>query len=428
MKVQSIQERPGRPKPYLVRWTVGGKAFSEGFPTKTQADDLRSRLVIAARDHARWNSKTGYPKAWDASSDLDVAGWCKQYVEQEWTTLTPNSRRSLVESLTLLIDRAASTRAPILTPEQRKQISVWLVPGSDSLAAPLAKWVARWSLSLDELEKSELYRIEKLLRLGVDRKTALSSRTANRHCSTAKRCLTEALAAGALSELEWPEAQSSGAKRTATKRVSWDDTKAINRGQLRTIADAMPNKQPASFMYRVMTIIAGEAGLRPGEVVALNAEDIHFASEGWGHITVMRAWKAAGIYSDADPIGTTKTAVSRTVPMSLWLASELKMWIEMSERFSGPLFLTNGKRPQQSNWTRALKRACTKVNVEPISPYALRHSYASRLSLSGMDPASAAARMGHSVEVYFRCYVKPVGDQTDAGNALLEEMEGWEEN
>src|SRR4051794_34013060 len=50
-KVQFWEHRVrlDRRKPYMVRWTVAGREFSESFLTKTQADGRKAVLVVAAR-------------------------------------------------------------------------------------------------------------------------------------------------------------------------------------------------------------------------------------------------------------------------------------------------------------------------------------------------------------------------------------------
>jgi integrase len=67
---------------------------------------------------------------------------------------------------------------------------------------------------------------------------------------------------------------------------------------------------------------------------------------------------------------------------------------------TGPLFLTrSGSRPTQSNWCRALARACLAVGwPSALTPYGLRRTNASHLAQS-IPIAEAAARLGHSVEI-----------------------------
>jgi len=88
---------------------------------------------------------------------------------------------------------------------------------------------------------------------------------------------------------------------------------------------------------------------------------------------------------------------------------------------SGALFLTrSGTRPTQSNWSRALRRGCLGAGWStPLTPYGLRRTNASHLTQS-IPIAEAAARLGHSVEVLTKHYVKRVAGQVALSNEILD--------
>ena len=58
---------------------------------------------------------------------------------------------------------------------------------------------------------------------------------------------------------------------------------------MRRAIEAIPNHQPASRTYQVMTAVAYYAGLRPSEVIMLRAKALHLPSKGWGRIDVTEA-------------------------------------------------------------------------------------------------------------------------------------------
>jgi integrase len=85
------------------------------------------------------------------------------------------------------------------------------------------------------------------------------------------------------------------------------------------------------------------------------------------------------------------------------------------------LFRTRGdRRPSQSNWARALGRACKKAGHRRIRVYDLRHAAATLWIRTGVALAEAARRLGHSVETLVSTYIGAMeGDETEA-NALLD--------
>jgi integrase len=189
----------------------------------------------------------------------------------------------------------------------------------------------------------------------------------------------------------------------------------------------MPNHQPASHLYRALSAVCGFAGLRPGEAVVLEVEDLSLPSNGWGSIRVSRAW--SGVDGDRwntelESIAGPKTRKSRRlVPMPPLLVEIIVDWMQRSNIESGPLFLTrSGSRPTQSNWSRALARACNCAEwPNPLTPYGLRRTNASHLAQS-IPIAEAAARLGHSVEVLTKHYVKRVAGQVALSNNILDNL------
>ena len=98
-------------------------------------------------------------------------------------------------------------------------------------------------------------------------------------------------------------------------------------------------------------------------------------------------------------------------------------WIQKSKIETGPLFLTrSGTRPTQSNWSRVLTRACNLAAwPNPLTPYGLRRTNASHLAQS-IPIAEAAARLGHSVEILTKHYVKRVAGQVALSNDILDNL------
>jgi integrase len=193
------------------------------------------------------------------------------------------------------------------------------------------------------------------------------------------------------------------------------------------ILNAMPSHQPASYMYQALSAVCGFAGLRPGEAVVLEVEDLLLPDTGWGSIRVSRAWSGVDgtkWSSSAEVIAGPKTRRSRrTVPIPPILVAILAEWMKRSNIDGGPLFLSrNGSRPTQSNWARALRRASDVAEwPHSLTPYGLRRTNASHLS-QAIPIAEAAARLGHSVEILTKHYVKRVAGQVTLSNQILDSV------
>ena len=63
-------------------------------------------------------------------------------------------------------------------------------------------------------------------------------------------------------------------------------------------------------------------------------------------------------------------------------------------QFSTPVFIHNGK-PIKSLRT-AFENSCKRANLKSVSFHTLRHTFATRLVLSGVDIATVSKLLGHS--------------------------------
>ena len=427
VSVRSTQVREdGRPKPYIVRWTVDGREFSKGFTHSKLAQSFSARLITASETPTeRWNPKTGEPYSWHATSQIDVATFCRSYVAREWRTYEPSSAASLIEALSALIEAASIEHAKPFDPSWRPALRAWLRPNSEVVTPPpLTTWITQSSIEIDDLDKPTLLRIDEALRRGVGGST-LAKRTQSRRVGVAKRCLERAVTEQLITELKWPKPDKGELKRKVNVAPKvLDLVPAPNEIPLILDAIYSPHQAEATLMYRAMAAVGFYAGLRPGETIALTAADVTLPETGWGEISVTKAW--VGTKDDGDdPIGQTKTTDHRKVPIPPQLVAELRGWLTAAEIVGGPLFRTRGgKRPTQSNWGRVLRRATKKAGTIPVTSYGLRHTCASYMSAAGVPIAEAAARLGHSTETMLRYYVDRIAGHADLANRQIEDFLG----
>jgi hypothetical protein len=106
VSVYAIRRRPGRRRPFEVRWQAAGRSRSKSFIARKLADSYQAELVRAARTGLEFDSLTGEPAAWERSGTRDChlvpAGHCVRGDEMAvagrappgpaWPTRWPPSR------------------------------------------------------------------------------------------------------------------------------------------------------------------------------------------------------------------------------------------------------------------------------------------------------------------------------------------------
>jgi len=103
-------EFPGRTMPYAVRWRLNGRGYWRSFTSRrgnNGADVFYSLLKVAAMNERDWSSDTGLPSKWKKTNDLNVAQYCRLYIQDKWQRISPSTRKSYVEALTSFIVNCA---------------------------------------------------------------------------------------------------------------------------------------------------------------------------------------------------------------------------------------------------------------------------------------------------------------------------------
>jgi integrase len=182
------------------------------------------------------------------------------------------------------------------------------------------------------------------MRLRPDGVRPYAPNTQNRIVTVAKTALSAAEKKGLINSVPWPR-RKSGAAAKSDHRPYFDtgEERVPNVAQLRAILDAIPSHRPSSHLYRSLSAVCGFSGLRPGEAVALQLEDLTLPDSGWGAIRVTRAWSATPDKrwsSEEGTIAGPKTERSRrTVPIPPILTGILTEWIGSCGMVGGRLFL-----------------------------------------------------------------------------------------
>jgi integrase len=417
--IQDRSDRPGVRKPRIVRWVVDRKMFSQSFRTKAEADRFRSRLLIAQHDGERIDPQTGRPMSWlPRGGDTQLHVWARRWVAEQWPEWQPRTRREDVYSLARFIPLATRPGAAEPPEGLRAHLCATLRPEAEiDPGHPCERWLSRWVLALAELDRSTLANVSQQLGIG-DNDQALANETVRRYRRVAHSCIRRAVELEQIPADPWPPTPRGRSRRKVNRTRSAVDVRRLP-GQVSAVAiiDALRSHQPGSRTYQAMTAVVNYAGLRPSEVVMLRPRALHLPPTGWGTIAVTEA------DIDWDEPGEPKTG-DRTTPIPPRLVCMLRTWIE--ERDLGPddlLFRTrHGNRPSQSNWSRALGRACERAGHPRIRVYDFRHANATMMIKARVPLAEAARRLGHSVETLVSTYIGAMeGDDIEA-NGLIDHV------
>ena len=164
------------------------------------------------------------------------------------------------------------------------------------------------------------------------------------------------------------------------------------------------------------------SGMRPEEACGLKWKYINFEQN---EISVENAYKEWAVYSDTGKLighqrgdGELKTPESyRTIPLSNRLKEQLLIHLKEQQELFKKLgikwsedcyvFLNRYRQPFiAENLAKPMKRFIAKYNLENMTPYGLRHSFATYCSEKGMDLEVLKVIMGHSdIRVTLMYYV-----------------------
>ena len=165
----------------------------------------------------------------------------------------------------------------------------------------------------------------------------------------------------------------------------------------------------AGSLYHDFAVLMLDAGLRPGEVLSLEWPQVFVQSEGSrpGYLTIQAA--------------KAKNSKERTVPLTPRLAALLRA----RKRKQGHV-LERAGQPLNARWVQAEHdklRTLLKLSGEFV-PHSLRHTFGTRLGLSGADAFTIMRLMGHSSIVVSQRYVHPTPDALERAIAGMAAMQG----
>jgi integrase len=155
-------------------------------------------------------------------------------------------------------------------------------------------------------------------------------------------------------------------------------------------------------VLRDVAILMLESGMRPEEVYRISPENVHISQ---GYLV--------------NPYGKTKAA-KRRIPLTLAAKAVLRRRIDTKEAYLFPCE-TDATRPIPKV-NNAHDRAVLESKLKPFRLYDLRHTWATRAAMSGIDLVTLAAMLGHSrIQMVLR-YAHPTQEHQHQAMERLEQF------
>lgn len=420
VQIFGLQKRPQTKKnkrPWVVRWAVDGRQRSRAFPTKAEADRVRMLLANAQHHGELFDDDTGEPLSWrPAERGMTVYAWSKRWLAEQWPEWQPRTRDSAVEAIARFVPLAVSSIAPPAPVGVRAHLKIHMRPGAPIRADdPYEEWLDAWSLPIEELDRSTLAEVDRLLGIG-DSGQQLAASSSGRFRKVARSRIRRAVDLEVLASDPWPPAPRGRALRKAARVTKRIDTRVLpDPATMAAAIEAMASHQPASRTYQLMTAVMYYGGLRPSEVVMLRPRALHLPVDGWGRVDVREA------DISFDEPGEPKTG-ERSVPIPPVLVAMLRLWLTSHDFASDELVFRSrtGPRPHPSNWSRCWQLALSKVGHTSLRVYDCRHAAATTWLSAGVPLGEVARRMGHSVETLVSTYVGALGGDEQLANQRIE--------
>ncbi|MFC6064401.1 tyrosine-type recombinase/integrase [Streptomyces ochraceiscleroticus] len=439
--INSIRERPGRRKPFQLRWKVGPRPHYKSFQTKALADGRRAQLMTAAHRGEMFDVESGLPQS-DLRAQQPQATWiehARDYARMKWKRSSAKSRATRADALAtvtsaLVLDAEGAPEPAVL----RRALSCWAFNLSNQRTEPpmpiasALQWIVRKSLPMPRLENSDTVRLAlEALSLKLDGTPAAASTIKRKRMvfNNALRYAVERklLPANPLQFVDW-------APPEADDEVDW--RYVPNPAQAKVLIDTVGKLGPRGRHLQAFFGCGYYAATRPAEAMNLRQADCTLPTSGWGTLLLTGSSPRAGSswtddgksYEERGLKRRTRSA-TREVPIPPVLVALLHEHLacygtgpdgRLFRASRGGVLLT---KEYAEVWKRARKAALSEEQLKtPLAevPYSLRHAGVSLWLASGVDPAEVARRAGHSVAVLYRFYAKVLDGKRDQANALIE--------
>ena len=438
---------------YQVRWTVAGKVRYATFGTKALADSHEARLRTAARRGEAFDVVTGLPlsapsedEGQDQEPEHDVT-WYEfacAYVDMKWDEMSPNSRRSIADSLATATTALLATKRGAPKPAQlRKALYGWAFNAKRREAGPPASlvtaiaWIERSTVPLADLgDPDTLRRVLNQLARKQDGQPAAATVVAR------KRAVLFNLLGYAVDKKHFPMNPLATVRWKSPKVAeAIDRRRVVNLRQAQALLEALAAQGSMGRHLEAFFGCIYYAGLRPSEAVMLTLDELQLPDKdgewGWLYLgdsapSTGGAWNETGARRERRQLKHRAAKEVRPVPVSPALVRLLRKHIaEHGTAPDGRLFQGEGGGLLSDTvygraWEKARQTAFTPAEeASPLAerPYDLRHARLSTWLNAGVAPAQVAEWAGNSVPVLLRVYAKCLTDSEQTALRRIEDSE-----
>lgn len=226
----------------------------------------------------------------------------------------------------------------------------------------------------------------------VSKEGGLSDRTRKHHHSLISSILEKAV--------KWQVIKDNPASRATPPKVAKKAVNYYNEEQTKALLEAL-EEEP--IKYRTMAILDVFTGLRTGEFMGLEWDDVDFEN---GTIRIMRASQyvnGKGTFTK-DPKNETSVRMISIPDVVMILLKKYKAWQNEQQLNCGSLWKNSNRLFTSWDGAPEFTYALTnwfpgfleRHNLPKITPHGLRHTSATLLAFMGLDATSISKRLGHA--------------------------------
>ncbi|WP_406112809.1 tyrosine-type recombinase/integrase [Kitasatospora purpeofusca] len=442
-----IRQRPGRRRPFELRWKVGSKPHSKSYATMTLATGRLAELKTAMKKGEEFDQETGLPVS--ELRKLNQVTWfahAKEYAKAKWEHSSAKSRATRADALATITEALVTDRRGRPDPRTlRRALSCWAFNFSEQqpeqpeeITAALA-WMTTKSIGLGTLDDSETVRLAlEAIARRLDGKRAADNTIARKRMvlNNALRYAVERrrLPSNPLQFVDWTPP-------TTDDEVDFRWVPSPQQG--RALLDAAGQVSARGRHLEAFYGCILYAATRPAEATNLRLTDCTLPETGWGELLlggssprVGSRWTDDGQSHEERGLKRRARKTTRPVPIPPVLVRLLREHIaEFGVAPDGRVFrAAEGGRlltkETAAVWKQAREGALTPEEAKtPLAnvPYSARHTAVSGWLAAGVDQTEVARRAGHSVAVLLKFYAKIINGRQEQANSKIERFLDGEE-
>ncbi len=228
----------------------------------------------------------------------------------------------------------------------------------------------------------------------------------------------------------WQLIVANPAERVQPPRTQKAKRPCYNDEQCRALLKGLNELEPKDIKYKVAIILDVFTGMRLGELMGLEWEDVDFKNQ---EITINKSslyLPEKGVFTKSPKTDSSYRNVS--IPDSVVeMLQEYKLWYDNQKEQCGEfwnnsnrLFVQDDGSPMfpdtVSKW---FKKFIQQIGLPVINFHGIRHTNATLLVSQNVDIAAISARLGHaSITTTLKFYVHPLAANAKSAGLILQNL------